>query len=366
MTEDSLIRMEQGIEDVNIFSIRSHDLIIDPAVQLKCQNCGMYGRTLKCPPHVPKYHKAMKRLSRYNHFRLLISSVDEAPWFKRQKEKFKVSDWVAHYKAGNTTFQIAKKMLNHAVYEYSDFLKAHGIKHLAFGAGGGCVKCRPCNIEIQAEGRTAFCKKPKTALPSPEAWGIDLYTTLQTLGITIEVPPIHTYRCVGMIVAEIPFKYNTIDKKEGIIIKRPDLELPSTNAGKLFDPDNIRCEECPEYSSFLCDESYWEHHDDIYHWLQNKRLYYVELDKPDNFKKTIAQLHKFTLDLHRKGYWWTLPLLNTRCPACEECSLKIHRYEQKYKIVSNRHIPRCVKYFKIDVTKASFYDERKVYGYILC
>jgi len=349
---EQINKIEQTIKikyRTEIYPLKYEHIVFSVIVQLKCQNCGEYLSKYKCPPYVPKYWQTRELLKRFNFFRLIIATESSKPWYERNKP-YGTNEYLKLYRAGETANIIAVSRLHHSILYYKSSLDLHNIRNIAYSHGGGCRACgpRPCGVLSNEP-----CRHPDKAMPSPEAVGIDLYTTVRALGINLEVPPKWNYSSAGLICALIPnYQENSIIKTRRVTENFPDKQfleelfqtLDYENPLDIYESQD--CRNCKQYSDFLCDKSLYKE-EDLKEWLKNKRLYTVKLQ---NKTKTIAGVNElyqnYTLKLLRKGYWWTFAFASHRCPACVDCNKKNH-LNGGYKIVQNRRIIRCIKSFNL-------------------
>lgn len=173
------------------------DIVFSPLPQLLCQNCGMFGRTYRCPPFTMPYYKTREHLKKYNKFLLIVSESDKEEIlkrFKHEKEHYKLGDWKSWFYAGTQANAINIGKVRADVRRVFRFLNTRYDNILCYDVGGGCLRCRPCNKQLHKP-----CKHPRDSFPSPEGSGIDLYQTLRQKGFEIETPPITKYISVAMI-----------------------------------------------------------------------------------------------------------------------------------------------------------------------
>ena len=336
--------------NVEIYPLKYEQIVFSLIPQLKCIQCGSYMRFMHCPPHNPKYYQIQQFLRKFNFFRLIISKESSQPWYDRNK-KFGASEYMTKYRACNTANAIAIGKLRQSIKNYRNFLFGYTIKTHGFDNGGGCKNCgpKPCAILTKEP-----CRHPNDAMCSPESCGIDLYTTVRSLGIHLEVPPTQNVSSIGIICSQIPnyTEQNSITTR-AVIQNIPDetylktlfKDTPYENCQDIYALHD-ECKSCTKTSDFLCDKSlFLEEH--LHLWLANRRLYTVILDNPISTIKGINELYqKYTLPLLRKGYWWIFTFANSRCNACESCNMK-HHFEEGFKLVQNRRIIRCIKYFNL-------------------
>jgi predicted metal-binding protein len=145
--------------------IRAASVVTAPWVRLRCQyGCGCYNGSLCCPPHTPTPEQT----------RNVLDSYRKAIFFEAGQGDPK---------------RIAVAL------EREVFLAGY---YKAFGLGAGpCSLCAKCAF-------TAGCRHPRTARPSMEACGIDVFATARGNGFPIEVvrdhkDPQHYY---GMVLVE--------------------------------------------------------------------------------------------------------------------------------------------------------------------
>ncbi len=140
-----------GVKDAII--IPSNSVVTAEWVRVKCQyGCGGYGRSLTCPPASPTPEQTRRILSYYKH--ALLVHVDEE-------------------------INIDKII---STMEREIFFDGY---YKAFGMGGGpCYLCDRC---------PKLCKHPGEARPAMEACGIDVFHTVRTHGLPIEV--LKTKKC---------------------------------------------------------------------------------------------------------------------------------------------------------------------------
>jgi len=118
-------------------------------VRLRCQyGCGMYGRSLACPPHSPTPAQTRRVLEEYT-TALLIRSNGDAD-----------------------VCEIATKI------EREAFLDGY-YKAFSFHAGP-CHFCENCDPSKP-------CRNPSLARPAMEAAGIDVFATAHRAGLPLEV-----------------------------------------------------------------------------------------------------------------------------------------------------------------------------------
>ncbi|MCX5832918.1 MAG: DUF2284 domain-containing protein [Deltaproteobacteria bacterium] len=162
---------EKGASEVRLIPVKK--IVVDERVRLKCQIplCDTYGRNLMCPPNLPSvedFRKARARFSRA----ILIQVSASIP----QQSGGKLSEDV---------FSPAKKL--HELVNMGEKIAFEGGLHFATGLIGGC--CRLCDECVAVLGETK-CRFPFKARPSMEAMGIDVFSTLEKVGLPVSGLPV--------------------------------------------------------------------------------------------------------------------------------------------------------------------------------
>jgi predicted metal-binding protein len=159
---------KKRVEDI----IRKHDyqdfkwidpqkIVVAQWVRMKCLfGCNEYGRTATCPPNVPSVSDCERFFKEYNlavvlHFE---KKVD------RPEDRF---EWTKKINSGLLDL------------ERDIFLSGYQKAFLLFM--DSCLFCDSCPGVLQK------CKEPKKARPTPEALGMDVFSTVKTVGYPIEV-----------------------------------------------------------------------------------------------------------------------------------------------------------------------------------
>jgi len=139
---------ELGALDAKIIS--AADVFTGAWVRMKCRfGCGGFGQCLTCPPHSPTPMETQAMLAGYE------------------------TALLVHGRNGAAVKQLVVKL------EHEAFLAG---LYKAFAMGDGpCDLCSECAVE---EGE---CRYPDRARPAMEACGIDVFKTVRTAGLPIEV-----------------------------------------------------------------------------------------------------------------------------------------------------------------------------------
>jgi len=162
---------DEGASEVRLIPARS--IVVDERVRLKCQIplCNTYGRNLMCPPKLPSIEDFRKALARFSRG-ILIQVSASIP----EQSDGKLSEDV---------FGPAKKL--HELVNMGEKMAFEGGLHFATGLIGGC--CRLCVECVAVPGETK-CRFPFKARPSMEAMGIDVFSTLEKVGLPLSGLPV--------------------------------------------------------------------------------------------------------------------------------------------------------------------------------
>ncbi len=133
--------------------IESKDIVLDRAFRDMCaaNSCGMYGKCYMCPPDVGDIEKLMDEVENYR-YALVYQTVSEL------EDSF---DFEGMVTAKKRTYPLAQSLRE--VFEKSEISK---VLHLC---AGGCGVCKTC-----AKQTGEPCRFPKLAMPSLEAYGINV------------------------------------------------------------------------------------------------------------------------------------------------------------------------------------------------
>ena len=151
---DKIIKAAFKIGAVDAKIIKANEVVVRDWVRLKCQyGCDQYGIRLTCPPNTPTPDEFRKILKEYEWMLLLQLEAKDMDTAFKEAHEFIVD------------------------LEKEAFLGGY---YKAFGLASGCCPyCTDCNLEK--------CKHPERARPSMEAMGIDVFATVKTAGIDLNV-----------------------------------------------------------------------------------------------------------------------------------------------------------------------------------
>lgn len=191
------ISIEQLKIKSKIIHISYDDIIFNPLSQMLCQNCGMFGRTYRCPPFTRSYDRTREYLKQFNKFILIMSESDEEEIQERYnhiREHYKLHEWKSWFYTGTQVNAINTGNVRKDLKIILRFIKSKHEKFEVYDVGGGCLRCRPCKKQLKQS-----CAHPHESFASPEGSGIDVYTTLRNKEIFVESPPIKKYISIAMI-----------------------------------------------------------------------------------------------------------------------------------------------------------------------
>jgi len=350
------------------YRLSYNDITFDLAVQLKCQNCSMYGSSYRCPPHTPLFYQSKRILAQYRDFLLLLYRQPFLPIIKQMKEKYGMSGVRLLSFCQMYGDRVSYWRLSRALLQITELLENLQLDFVALGPGGACRLCRKCGL-LQKQ----CCRRPKESMASPESYGIDVYRTVKQRGIPIEIPPRTECTHVGVIAtkeAEFP-SLNQPRQRRLSRFKWFD-EIISEREGKVIDVVPIDCSSlqdfcvnCKYKESFLCNRNFAPQ-SELSSWLEGKRLVVIQFRSIQELRNN---LWKWCDEYHRHGYWWALSCSNFHCDLCAnlkpETSIRCDPYgcklgrQGRY---GNKRAWRCVKYFGVS---PSGYHNKNSFGYLI-
>jgi len=160
-TQDKVdtILQKQGYDDYKW--INPAEIIVSQWVRMKCMyGCNEYGKTATCPPNVPTLEESERFFQEYG--MAVIIHFDKA--MEKPEDRFA---WTR--KINIKLLELEKKIF------CSGFQKAF----LLF--------MDSCNICQTCKEKKADCVEPKMSRPTPEALGIDVFSTVRNAGYPIQV-----------------------------------------------------------------------------------------------------------------------------------------------------------------------------------
>ncbi|MBU0717622.1 MAG: DUF2284 domain-containing protein [Planctomycetes bacterium] len=149
---------EHGCDDYRWFEPSA--IVIAEWVRMKCRfGCRGYGKAA-CPPHLPSLPECQRFFAEYR----------EAALFHFRKAVEKPEDRHAWTRAINGRLLKLERAVFLAGYEKAFVLFVD-----------------PCNVCPECADTPADCRAPQNSRPSPEAMGIDVFSTVRKCGFDIQV-----------------------------------------------------------------------------------------------------------------------------------------------------------------------------------
>jgi predicted metal-binding protein len=153
------IMQKQGYKDYKW--IDPADIVVSQWVRMKCMfGCNEYGKTATCPPNVPAVSECERFFQEYSQALILH--------FEKELEK------------PEDRFAWTRKIN----------LKLLGLEKEIFCSGfqkAFLLTMDSCNICKTCQEKKKDCIEPKMARPTPEALGVDVYSTVRKAGYPIQV-----------------------------------------------------------------------------------------------------------------------------------------------------------------------------------
>ena len=142
--------------------IETKDIVLDRAFRAMCESnsCGMYGKCYMCPPDVGDIDELMREVGNYD-YALVYQTVTEL------EDSF---DFEGMIEAKKKTYPLAQSLRN-------VFADMNVTKVLHLGAGG-CGVCEHC-----AKRTGEPCRFPEKAMPSLEAYGVNVSELAKAAGM---------------------------------------------------------------------------------------------------------------------------------------------------------------------------------------
>ena len=192
------LALDAGVHSAKV--ITAKQIVVEGRVRLKCEvGCPVYGKYLKCPPHVPSVDEFRKVLNDYRYAMIVRYKQPEMPPTvlaevsamlapapgKRLKDlaeaNVKASPELRSFFAGQYERNLEIMLeLERAAFN-------HGSPLAVALTAGACRLCEECNV---AEG---LCRHPTRARIAAEAFGINVVKTAENAGMGLmfsgEKPP---------------------------------------------------------------------------------------------------------------------------------------------------------------------------------
>jgi len=145
-----------GVDNAEIVSVKQ--IVCDPVFRQQCASnaCGMYGKCWMCPPDVGEITQLIEQVYKYQKA-VLYQSI-----FKLE-DSF---DFEGMQAGGYRHFERSRTI--------DALLREAGFKDFLHLGKGGCGVCTTC---AKVEGKP--CRFPEKALPSLEAYGVNVSATVK-------------------------------------------------------------------------------------------------------------------------------------------------------------------------------------------
>lgn len=155
--------------------VRQEDVIYEASFRDMCRqnSCGVYGKCHMCPPDVGPIDELIAAAKRYS-AGVMYQNVYPL------EDSFDIEG-----------MQEAKKLHNACAQRIHPLAK--GELHLAAGGCGVCARCSKLDDEP--------CRFPERAIPSLEAYGVDVYRTSKNAGLAYVNGP-NTVTYFGMVLIQ--------------------------------------------------------------------------------------------------------------------------------------------------------------------
>lgn len=152
--------LEFGAYRASIIDAKS--IVLDRAFRAMCEanSCGVYGKCYMCPPDVGDIDELMSEVGKYE-LALVYQTVSEL------EDSFDIEGMI---EAKKRTYPLAQKL--RAVFSDKKVLR---VLHLG---AGGCGVCETC-----AKKTNEPCRYPELAMPSLEAYGVNVYELAKAAGM---------------------------------------------------------------------------------------------------------------------------------------------------------------------------------------
>jgi len=153
------LAQEHGAEDCRW--IPGDQVQVRQWVRFKCMfGCDSYGRKGTCPPEVPSVAECRSLFKEYDHILVMrLSAKLDAPEDRKEWSRKK-----------NAKLLQLEKMVFFDGYHKAFLLEMDECRI--------CKECSASRVE---------CEKPHLARPSPESLGVDVFSTVRSLGFPIDV-----------------------------------------------------------------------------------------------------------------------------------------------------------------------------------
>ena len=152
--------LELGAFKANV--IKTGEIVTDRSFRDMCEmnSCGVFGKCWMCPPHVGDIDVLMAKIKEYDHA-LVYQTVTEL------EDSF---DFEGMVEAKKRTYPLAQS--------FRDVFRELNISKVLHLGAGGCGVCKVC-----AKRSDEPCRYPQLAMPSLEAYGINVSALAKVSGM---------------------------------------------------------------------------------------------------------------------------------------------------------------------------------------
>jgi len=174
--------------------------------RFKCQNCGLYGRAILCPPYLAQTMSQFETIDEcrnyYRHnvksaFVFVFKNDGTLPWKRDIKELSHIEFKKRYGRQLKGVENGSAKEINRQMKKIQTRLRKDGHNARSLIAG----HCDVCKGHHRCPNReNPPCKK--LGMTSLEATGIDVYKLLNKLGVPYEYPALHELTQTTMVVFE--------------------------------------------------------------------------------------------------------------------------------------------------------------------
>ena len=189
-----------------IIKIKPEELIISAYSRMLCQNCGLWGRAILCPPLLyktyPQYRtieKSREYFDKFDAAYIYIFKNDGSKrfWYKSEQEKYKHFRLIK-VESGRQLKGIeivGSRYITQTMFKVRKINRRQGYICQTFILGH-CDKAS-CGHRCPNRGNPP-CKHG--GMPSLEATGINVYATLEKLGVEYQYPVMTYLTSVAMMI----------------------------------------------------------------------------------------------------------------------------------------------------------------------
>jgi predicted metal-binding protein len=168
--------LDEETKFAEIFDLKATPLICSEMVIKYCESnsCGKYDANWTCPPGVGKFEDCKNRVESYSKALIFRSEYKVNEWYDYERTQETIA---AHQANVRRVRELIPKSIDHLLL-----------------SGGGCVYCKECAYVTKEP-----CRHPDIAIPSIEAYGLDIFRFTKKNKIKYAAPEGEMYY-FGMIL----------------------------------------------------------------------------------------------------------------------------------------------------------------------